>query len=241
MASLTIALGRITRPLTDKLIYTARCGVAKGLRRRGGLGWLPRGESDEERFVRELDVAGKVVYDVGSFEGLFTCRFAQSARQVVTFEPHPWCLQRTAANVALNGLDNVRIVPVALSDDAGLATLSYPENEPARSTIMDGQLATLTDYKLLTTPVLCWTLDYAVETLRLPVPDLIKIDAEGAEVGILRGARGTILRYRPQLYIEVHGTGGSVVALLKEFGYVVEAVDETHCLAHVPITARSLT
>jgi len=238
MANITIAVGCLTRPLTDRLVYTNRNGVARGMKRRGGLGWLKRPESTEERYVREMNVLGKVVYDVGAFEGLYTLRFARDAKRVVTFEPHPWCQQRTAGNVALNGFTNVSIVPVALSDECSLMPLAYPPREPARSTInaeVADRLASA-GYDLVRTSVLCWRMDDAVESLHLPAPNLIKIDAEGAETAILRGAERTIHEHRPELYIELHGTRDAVDSTLQRYKYDTEMIDDDHIHA-VPRSA----
>jgi FkbM family methyltransferase len=232
--SLSIAAGRITRPITDHLTYTDRGSVARGMRRRGGLGFIPRAATPEERYVLAMEVSGKVVYDVGAFQGLFTLRFARDARHVVTFEPHPWCRAVTAENVRLNDLmSRVTIVPMALSDTAGLATLCYPPKEPARSTIDPKIAAGLerSGFRLQRESVLCWPLDRAISELHLPPPDIIKIDAEGAEESILRGAAMTIGRCRPALYIELHGTRPGVERVLADYGYAVSGVDDSHIWA----------
>lgn len=215
----------VVRPITNRMTYVARCGVSAGLRRRGGLGFLQRPQSDEEQFVRSIDLRGKTVFDVGAFEGLFTLRFASQAARVVTFEPHPWCQATTMKNVGLNGFNNVTLVPVALADKPGIMTLSYPEYEPARSTIEPATLTVLqrSGYEhLKTMPVLVWTLDEAFRTLQLPVPDLIKIDAEGAEADIARGALSVLKECGPVLYIELHsGKGPEVASILRNAGYNV--------------------
>jgi FkbM family methyltransferase len=223
--ALTRIVNLVARPITNRITYVARCGVAAGLRRQGGMGFLHRAQSDEEIFVRSIDLKGKTVFDVGAFEGLFTLRFASEAARVVTFEPHPWCQATTMRNVALNGFGNVTLVPVALADQPGIMTLSYPEHEPARSTIEPATITVLhrTGYeRLKTMPVLVWTLDDAFSTLKLPAPDLIKIDAEGAEAGIVRGAMRVLREHSPVLYIELHsGKGPEVASILREAGYHV--------------------
>jgi FkbM family methyltransferase len=203
------------------------------MKRRGGLGWLPRAVTDEERYVRNMDVRKQVVYDIGAFEGLFTLRFARDANRVITFEPHPWCQQRVLDNVKLNGFTNVSIVPVALGAEASLLTLHSPKGEPARSTISEQHAAVVASngYNLAHIPVLCWPLDSAVDALKLPPPDLIKIDAEGAEMDILRGGKRTISTHRPRLYIELHGTRDAVTEILTSYGYQAEPVDDNHILA----------
>jgi FkbM family methyltransferase len=223
--TLTSIVNVLVRPITNRMTYVARCGVAAGLRRRGGLGFINRASTDEENFVRRIDLKNKVVFDIGAFEGLFTIRFASQAARVVTFEPHPWCQAATMKNIEVNDFSNVTLVPVALGDVPGVMTLSFPEHEPARSTLEPDTVAVLhrTGYDRLTTmPVLVWTLDDAFRSLKLPVPDLIKVDAEGAEVGIVRGGMDVIRECSPVLYIELHsGKGPEVAAVLRQAGYSV--------------------
>ena len=77
----------ISKNLFDGLTYTVRNGLNKGLRRRGGLGWIPYERSAPEAlFWKSLDCTGKVVYDVGAFHGLLTIYFARTAKLVVAFE-----------------------------------------------------------------------------------------------------------------------------------------------------------
>jgi hypothetical protein len=63
VTGLSHTIGALTRPITDRLTYTTRSGIASGLKRTGGFGFLPRETSDEERFYLSLDLTGKVVYD----------------------------------------------------------------------------------------------------------------------------------------------------------------------------------
>lgn len=74
--------------------YTVRNGLAKGLNRRGGLGFIPqiRSMSSEEIFLLGLDFNGRTVYDVGGYEGIYTIFFARAVGEngkVITYEPNP--------------------------------------------------------------------------------------------------------------------------------------------------------
>src|SRR5580704_10090805 len=77
--------------LRTNFTYTVRHGLAAGMKRRGGLWFLPFGgaETEEERFLRQLDLSGKVVYDIGAFEGILSMFFSRRAKQVVAYEPTP--------------------------------------------------------------------------------------------------------------------------------------------------------
>ena len=90
------AVSWINKTLFDGVTYTARNSLNKGLRRRGVLGWLlfESNDTPELRFWKQLDLDGKVVYDIGAFHGLLTIYFARRARMVVAWEPNSRNRQR---------------------------------------------------------------------------------------------------------------------------------------------------
>src|SRR5258708_19494449 len=74
----------ISQHLFDTTTYTVRHGLLKGLRRKGGLGWVPAIFSPgiathEYRFWSDLDLNGMTVYDIGAFHGLLTLPFPSPA------------------------------------------------------------------------------------------------------------------------------------------------------------------
>ncbi|MEM1661099.1 MAG: FkbM family methyltransferase [Candidatus Bathyarchaeia archaeon] len=66
-----------------------------------------------------------VVVDVGAHVGLFTLKVAKSVKLVLAVEPHPFNYRLLTVNVALNKLNNVTPVKLALSSYSGKAKLSY--------------------------------------------------------------------------------------------------------------------
>ena len=104
----------ISRYLFDTTIYTVRHGLLKGLKRKGGLGWVPAMLSPgiatpEQEFWSGLNLSGMTVYDVGAFHGLLTLFFATRASRVVCFEPNTQNHQRMTENLELNGIQNVEV------------------------------------------------------------------------------------------------------------------------------------
>ena len=69
---------------------------------------------------------------------------------------------------------------------------------------------------------MCAPADDLVEAGEIAPPSIIKIDVEGAEADVIRGALGTLRRYRPALLVEVHHVRAmhDVGVLLQEAGYV---------------------
>jgi FkbM family methyltransferase len=198
------------QPFVADRVYVVRHGLAKGLKRRGGLGFVPQvGRlSLEETFLEGLDLAGQTVYDIGGYEGVFTLFFARRvgpSGRVVTFEPNPRNYERIVENVRLNGFSTVDVRQVGVGVEPGVATLVFPSDETARgSMVTDIQQQILQERDVQTIDVLIDSLDHQI-ALGVPEPDFVKIDVEGLELDVLRGMIDVIARRRPALYIELHG------------------------------------
>lgn len=164
--------------------------------------------------------------DVGANVGVHTLAMARAVRggRVVACEPSPAVVERLRANVALNGLANVTVEPVAVSDRRGDVTLAVPapgESNQGTARVMRDPGAPGS----VTVPAV--TLDSLVESAALDRVDLIKIDVEGLDTAVLRGASGMLARWRPVLVFEYDprswGEAGyelsSTLRMLEEAGY----------------------
>jgi FkbM family methyltransferase len=169
---------------------------------------------------------GCVVLDVGANVGVVTlplARLVGPQGAVHAFEPHPEVRRRLRQNIALNNLSNVHVCESALGPAAATATLHSDAtgNEGA------GSLAPGPGLRGQNYAVEVDTLDsYAAD---LPDVHLLKIDTEGADYGVLEGARDTIERRRPAVYVEVDpvllerfdATPLMIFEFLKAFGYEI--------------------
>jgi FkbM family methyltransferase len=192
------AISWVSKNVFDGVTYTVRNGLNKGLKRRGGLGWLPLESNDtpEHLFWKNLDLKGKVVYDIGAFHGLLTIFFARQASTVVAWEPNSRNRQRLNENLALNSFSNVIVRPYGLSSKAMRAEMSFDPLAPGTASI-DEKIAVGASHETIDLR----TLD---EEQGLQRPDLIKVDVEGFELEVLKGA-GRTLESRPDLFLEMHG------------------------------------
>ena len=66
-----------------------------------------------------------------------------------------------------------------------------------------------------------------LDSLPLPSPDLIKLDVEGSETAVLRGARQLLERAGPAIVIELHATNEEVSDLLDDCGYTTQNLDSS--------------
>jgi FkbM family methyltransferase len=152
----------------------------------------------ELRLVRSLCDPDRVSLDIGAAVGQFAIAMLGSSRSVIAFEPRPaqaGCLAATFGAVGAA----VRVEAVALSDEPGVTTMRVPASAPGRSTIdIDNTLSGADDGRIgiLEVPVM------RLDDLHLDNVGFVKIDVEGHELAVLRGAADTLTRNRPALYIE---------------------------------------
>jgi FkbM family methyltransferase len=165
-----------------------------------------------------------VVYDVGGHIGYTALLFASLARQVHVFEPGPNNLPYLYANVGSK--PNVRVVASAVGAEGGNSLMLVESLTGQNNTLLqsaDSFRSTMsnafTRAKSRWEEVRVTTLDdYARES---PRPDLIKIDVEGYEFEVLRGALELLRNQPPLLMVEVSRCHGEIGDLLTSLGYGV--------------------
>lgn len=160
--------------------------------------------------------------DVGGNRGRFAYYMARCAREVHVFEPNPICL----AQISRLKTRNMMVHKVALSDNEGMATIRFDPKNTGVGTIESTN--TLADNPGIREVV---ELDVPVRTLdsfRLTNVGLIKVDVEGHEAAVLRGAKALLAAERPTLLVELERRHNPTVfetvsALLDPLGYRVKA------------------
>jgi len=171
--------------------------------------------------------------DVGANIGYYTCLALACKRQAIAFEPSPRNVRRLMRNLVANGYrSGFEVIPVALSDRAGVLEL-YGRDTGA-SLLRGWSGASDVDVELVPIATLDTLLGYRLCEKRL----LIKVDVEGAELLMLRGA--TIMlsaKPRPLWVVEIcfddHRTGHvnphfqEVFALFWELGYDAWTLERT--------------
>ena len=164
---------------------------------------LRHGRSFEPETVllRHLCRRDRAAIDVGANYGVYTHFLLAHAETVHAFEPLPdlASLLRKAFR-SLSG--RVFIHEIALSDASGSAELKSPQDQPGRSTI-DPRNTLSTDIDP-STPIRCYrVVRRRLDSFVLSPVGFIKVDVEGHEPEVLRGAQGVLLRDKPSLLIEI--------------------------------------
>jgi FkbM family methyltransferase len=172
-----------------------------------------------------------VVFDVGAHAGQYTKLFARAAAEgrVYAFEPGSYARSILRTVVYLHRLDNVVVLPLALSGISGLGTLTVPLKNRGSLGFGLAHLGTPGDRwdRITQEIVALTTLDTVVAVLGLDRVDFIKADIEGWELRFLHGSRATLRRFRPHLLLELTGDHlaragdrlDEAFAFLEELGY----------------------
>jgi FkbM family methyltransferase len=217
----------------DRTTYTVRRGLLKGMRRKGGLAWIPALSAEamnaEDQFWSALDLSDLTVYDIGAFQGLLTLFFASRCKTVVSFEPNSRNNKRLLENLALNEVRNVQVRKIGIGARSEIrpmvASALMPGGASLDAKVIEGLVNAGMDTATEEIPINA--LDDEIVGANLPKPDLIKIDTEGWEIEALRGACQTLSSYSPALFLEMHGETirekkrkvAEIVAFLWELNY----------------------
>ena len=196
--------------------------------------------------VRELR-DDDVFYDVGANTGLYTLFAAKNCPQgtVVAFEPYPPNSDLLRRDVSRNGLENVLVRELALSDSDGTITFDQPASED----VGYGSSSIAPEASEHTVQVPTARGDELVGSGDVPAPTVIKIDVEGSEPLVVDGLRETLQRDDCRIvYCEVHkptksdkrlaiddfgSSPDELVAMLSDCGFETDVIDRTESDLHV--------
>ena len=186
---------------------------------------------------------GTVFFDVGSNTGAYSLVAASLTKtrgykdlRVVAFEPHFQNFHHLCQNLLNNGfLDVVTPVYTAVGETSGIGKLHHwDEYELGEAGSSGHQLNRTLDYKdeeftpRLVQSIQMLSLDDFCAMTRV-YPTALKIDVDGIELEIIRGARETLSSGRcKKLLVEVNQSDTTVVAYLTELGYRVVKIAENN-------------
>lgn len=176
-------------------------------------------DDDLVQLAREHVHAGSVVWDIGANCGVFAFS-AVHARSVVAVEADPFLCNLLQRSVLLNGPDSVTVLAGAVSDRCGIAEFAISARGRASNHLLEHGGRSQSGGRRATLLVPTITLDAMLD--ELPPPTFVKIDVEGAELSVLRGATRLLSEVRPTVYIEVDGSNEQACrAILQSSGYAI--------------------
>jgi FkbM family methyltransferase len=169
---------------------------------------------------------GSIIWDIGANIGSFAIRALQNEqiREIHCFEPQTEIAARLQHNININQ-GNAVVHQIALSDacETRKLYLGLPQSTGLASFQRDSGYGTI--------ELQCCSIDAMVEQQNLALPNLLKIDVEGWEESVLRGA-GNLLKQEPPCAIvfeantDNHGKilNQSLVEFLTDYGYIIEHI-----------------
>lgn len=182
------------------------------------------------RMARELVRRGSVVWDVGANVGLFSFGAAALAGRfgsVLAVEPDlrlAQLLTRSANRIWNNRAEAapVAVLAAAISETNGISQLQIAERARAANHLIESHASSQAGGSRSLQHTVTVTLDFLLE--HFPPPTVLKIDAEGSEARVLRGASKLLHDVRPVIWCEVAPENSVIVAaLLREAGYQIYA------------------
>lgn len=199
------AASYLLMPSLGRKLMRIRAGLGKDLimeintRWETGI-WDGSYEVEVQQLFAQHLREGMTFYDVGGGLGFYSMVAARLGAEVIVFEPAAANAALISRHAKINGLENrIRIVHSAVFSYSGAISLQSNERETGhRNFSVQPQVQATTEL----TRVPCTTLDNFMKDN--PRPDFLKIDVEGAESEVLKGAETLFSTIRPPLVCEIH-------------------------------------
>ena len=183
--------------------------------------WSGWSENYESREYKKLQLNGNLCLDIGAHVGIWTKRLSRDFSQVICFEPlqkHIECHKKNCEN-----LSNVTLYACALSDVETNSVMSTRDFNSGMSSLLNKKFKDKDEVIVKTK-----TLD----SFNLPKVDFMKIDVEGYEAQVLSGAKETITKWKPKIYIEIWEKNVDIISkILDEMGYSITKMSGLNYLA----------
>jgi len=195
---------------------------------------VDRYEKATTDLFRQLLKPGMVVVDVGANVGYFSLLAAElvgDSGKVYAFEPEPGNNGVLRKNIDINSISNIQVEEKAVSDSSGTAEFFLSELDSGSHSLYGEAARGVREHFQVTTT----TIDEFHESEGWPNVDLIKIDVEGGELGVLKGMESLmektpdvklIIEYCPFL---IEATGAEPSDLLDRLyskSYQIQFIDD---------------
>ena len=194
-----------------------------------------------DNMLETLDLSNATIWDIGAHIGYHSLMFSKligEKGRVIAFEPNPYNIERFEMHMKKNPelASKITLMSIALSDTDGQADFKFSSN------IDNGESSGsyLSNITTVYNPEVYEAFEeMSVEILKIDtlvknrselMPSIIKIDVEGAEYEVLRGAESTLRQHRPMIYVEIHSAKNAfyIQNFLQSLNYRIELLDDPH-------------
>ena len=204
-------------------VVRVRSGLNRGMFWVVGAGthgcWLGTYETEKQNALARFVKPGMKVLDIGANAGFYTLAFSRLVGmegRVWAFEPNAENAEYFLKHIRLNQLHNANLIQAAVSDKNGIIGF---QTTGCHAT---GHITNTSQYWV---PAVA--LDSLIAENIILVPDVIKMDVEGAESQVLNGARDLLNKKKTALFIALHGDNQKqyCVEILRSAGYEIHLLD----------------
>ena len=185
-----------------------------------------------------------VFYDIGANLGYYTVTVAKRVREVISFEPYSRSYELLKRNVILNNLKNTKVYKLGIGEKTQKRLLWVPSKNNQASFYEEAS-ENKKDMIQETSSIV--SLDYFVENFKELLPSWIKMDTEGYEYFIIKGAINILRDYKPRIFMELHGNKLSsgrlkeLISILLDLGYKIDnCVIETQKAFILPFLNKNI-
>jgi FkbM family methyltransferase len=154
------------------------------------------------QFLWRLLEPGMVFMDIGAYQGIFSIVAANKLKngRIFAFEPSPREYRKLRAHLWMNGLSEVKAENLALGESNGeVDFFQVVTGDDTRNGLRPPQ----SDDRVKQISVRMTSLDEYISTRKIDRVDIMKLDVEGGELGVLRGAENVLCKMRPLVICEV--------------------------------------
>ena len=185
--------------------------------------WLGTYELEKQAALARIVRTGMTVFDIGANAGFYTLAFSRlvgDEGNVWAFEPYAENAFNILRHIKLNNLRNVTLLQAAVMNRAGVTGFQVAESNSLGITAREGV------YRVPSVSI-----DDLIADRIVPIPEVIKIDVEGAESIVLDGARKLLSKQLTQVFVALHGDQQkrNCWEILESFGYRIYRLDGSTC------------
>lgn len=224
-----IAPNSIERTLESKMIPGHKMSllIADRIQRRM---FIKKSHEPETEFHMQNNfLKAKTFLDIGANVGYFTmmAKAINPNMKIYSFEPNPNNVGQIKKNIQINDFSNIEVSSLCVSDAKGSVSFSVPPvNESGWGRITNNHLP-LENFTTIRAEAISLDELDADNFFKIESPLFVKMDVEGNEYRILKGATNFIKKYQPTFCIELNepclkdcGTSSKeIIHHMKELGY----------------------